>query len=163
MPGLELSYPEIFERAIAGLLREYAESTDGTTWIRCASDNVDFTKEDAKRAFPQMLIAASGKYMETEGTTWAVDISVDCDTWYLDDPTCRVRSAMYRDVERILDSLISPCVRGCDDVVNSFVGRVQSYAPDFLLGGLEPTNGGMPVIAGGVQSMNYSATIHFSL
>ncbi len=153
-------YASVIENAIKATILEYGENTIPETWLRTSLNNVDYRHMDAAQYFPQVLIQASTKYQESEGATLAIDIQLDCATYFDDDPTCTQLNAIMGSVEAVLDRFYWADIH--DDAQNYFCQLVRQERPNFCFGGMTPNQTGFLTIQDGAQVFSYGGTIHFT-
>lgn len=149
------------ENAIKATILKFGNNTIPETWLRTSLNNVDYRHMDATQYFPQVLIQASNKYQESEGATLAVDIQLDCATYFEDDVTCSQLNALMASVEKVLDRFYWG--NDSDDAQAFFASLVCADFPNFCFGGLTPNQSGYVTIQDGAQVFPYAATIHFTL
>ena len=156
---------EAIENGLSAIFRQFSAADLGETWIRTASNGNDLGHENGERSFPQLYIMSTPKALDSDGVTYSVQISVDVGTFFDDDKNCRVRSKLFFEVERILDSLLSPCTAtgGRREIIDYFSNVVREAIPGFTLGGLVPNGGGFPQTVDGAQIMTYDASVYFGI
>lgn len=155
------SFASVIENAVKDTLRHYAGDTLPSSWVRSSLDNIDYIHLKAEEYFPQVLVQSSVKYQEDEGATLAVDIQVDCATYFEDDVRCTKVSSILGNVEGVMDRFYWG--NDTDEAQAFFAEVVQRDFPTFCFGGFTPNAGGFLAIADGVQVMSYAGTIHFTL
>ena len=153
-------YAAVIENAIKATLLKFGGNTIPETWLRTSLNNVDFRHMDATQYFPQVLIQASTKYQESEGATLAMDIQLDCATYFEDDVTATQLNALMASVEAVLDRFQWADMH--DGAQSYFCQLVREERPHFCFGGMTPNQTGFLTIQDGAQVFSYGATIHFT-
>lgn len=153
-------YAAVIENAIKATLLKFGGNTIPETWLRTSLNNIDFRHMDVTQYFPQVLIQASPKYQESEGATLAMDIQLDCATYFEDDVTATQLNALMASVEAVLDRFQWADIH--DESQSYFCQLVREERPNFCFGGMTPNQTGFLTIQGGAQVFSYGATIHFT-
>ncbi len=154
-------FASVVENALKDTILKFGEDTIPETWLRTSLNNIDYRHLSAKQYFPQVLIQASTKYQETEGTTLAVDIQLDCATYFEDDITCSQLNQLMGNVESVLDRF-----HLSDDETDEqayFADIVRRDFPSFCFGGFTPNPTGFVTFSEGAQIFSYAGTLHFTL
>ncbi len=154
-------FASVIENAIKDTLLKFGEGTIPETWLRTSLNNIDYRHLSAKQYFPQVLIQASTKYQESEGATLAVDVQLDCATYFEDDCTCAQLNQLMGNVESILDRFYF--ADDASEVQTYFIDIVRRDYPSFCFGGFTPNSNGFVTFSEGAQIFSYSGTIHFML
>lgn len=120
------------ETALAGILSETVESA-ARIWYRTSRNQRKPFEANGRfsgEAFPQICIAASGKYWNDVLATYAMDISIDIATETAIDETAETRAAIEEALESYFDKLQED-----SETQAAFESRIKENFARFNFGG----------------------------